>query len=64
MSKLDNKRIEAVCEVLPAVAEQAIILIKDTDGEKAREHLKQRVGVEYAFVSIEPERHSSIERVD
>ncbi|MBR2803898.1 MAG: AAA family ATPase [Eggerthellaceae bacterium] len=64
MSKLDNKRIEAVCEVLPAIAEQAIILIKDTDGEKAREHLDRRIGVQYACVSLEPERHSSLERVD
>ncbi len=64
MSKLDNKRIEAVCEVLPAIAEQAIILIKDTDGEKAREHLDKRIGVQYACVSLEPGRHSILKRVD
>lgn len=64
MSKLDKKRIAAICDVVPKIAEQTIIMIKDTDGELAREHLSQKVGVEYAVVSIEPERLSEIERAD
>lgn len=64
MSKLDKKRIAAICEVVPRIAEQTIIMIKDTDGELAKDHLKGKVGVEYAIVSIEPERLSEIERVD
>lgn len=64
MSKLDKKRIAAICEVVPKIAEQTIIMIKDTDGELAREHLQDKVGVEYAVVSVEPERVSEIERVD
>ena len=64
MSKLDKKRIAAICEVVPRIAEQTIIMIKDTDGELAKEHLKGKVGVEYAVISIEPERLSEIERVD
>ena len=62
MSKLDKKRIKAVCEVLPKIAEQAVILIKDTDGDLARKYLQDRIGVEYSIVSIEPERQSCFER--
>lgn len=64
MSKLDKKRIAAVCEVVPQIAEQVIIMIKDTDGELAREYLDSKVGYEYAVVSIEDERHSEIEKVE
>lgn len=64
MSKLDKKRIAAVCEVVPQIAEQVIIMIKDTDGELAREYLDSKVGYEYAVVSIEPERYSKIEKVE
>lgn len=63
MSKLDKKRIAAICEVVPRIAEQTIIMIKDTDGELAREYLSSKIGVEYAIVSIEPERQSVFEKV-
>lgn len=62
MSKLDKKRIEAICDVVPRIAEQTIIMIKDTDGELAKEYLTPRIGVEYAIVNIEPERKSEIDR--
>ena len=64
MSKLDKKRIAAICEVVPKIAEQTVIMIKDTDGDLAREHLSERIGSEYAFVSIEPQRRSAIEKVN
>lgn len=64
MSKLDKKRIEAVCEVVPRIAEQTIIMIKDTDGELARDFLSDRMGIEYKVISVEPERYSKIERAD
>ena len=63
MSKLDKKRIAAICDVVPKIAEQVIIMIKDTDGELAREYLSSRIGEEYSIVSVEPERLSSIEKV-
>ena len=63
MSKLDKKRISAICDVVPRIAEQTIIMIKDTDGELARGYLESRMGAEYAVVSLEPHRHSAIERV-
>lgn len=64
MSKLDKKRIAAICDVVPRIAEQTIIMIKDTDGELARDYLSNKIGVEYAVISIEPERRSEFEKVD
>jgi len=49
LSAFDKKRIRTVCEVLPRVAEQVIIFIKDTDGDLAEEHLGGRVGKRYIF---------------
>lgn len=64
MSKLDKKRIASVCDVVPRIAEQAVIMIKDTDGDLALSHLKPRIGYEYEVVSIEPGRISEIKKVD
>lgn len=64
MSKLDKKRIASVCNVVPRIAEQAVIMIKDTDGDLALEHLRSRIGCEYEVVSIEPGRASEIKKVD
>ena len=49
LSAFDKTRIQTVCEVLPAVAEQVIIFIKDTDGELAENYLGNRVGQRYVF---------------
>lgn len=49
LSAFDKTRIKTVCEVLPAVAEQVIIFIKDTDGDLADENLGTRVGKRYMF---------------
>ncbi len=49
LSAFDKTRIKTVCEVLPAVAEQVIIFIKDTDGDLAEEHLGSKVGQRYLF---------------
>ena len=64
MSKLDKKRIESVCGVVPKIAEQAVIMIKDTDGDLALEHLKSRIGYEYEVACIEPGRVSEIKKVE
>lgn len=64
MSKLDKKRIAAICDVVPRIAEQTIIMIKDTDGELAREYLSSRIGEEYSINAVDPEQHSLIERVE
>lgn len=47
LSSFDQKRIKNICEVIPGIARQVIIFIKDTDGNIAKEHLMNRVGIEY-----------------
>lgn len=49
LSAFDKKRIQTVCTVLPEVAEQIIIFIKDTDGEIAEKYLKNRIGIRASF---------------
>ena len=49
LSAFDKTRIQTVCETLPAVAEQVIIFIKDTDGDLAEANLGARVGQRYVF---------------
>ena len=49
LSSFDKRRIQAVCESLPEVAEQVIIFIKDTDGEIAEEYMSSKVGARYLF---------------
>ncbi len=50
LSAFDKRRIKAVCDTLPGIAEQVIIFIKDTDGELADEYLGQKVGSRYTFI--------------
>ncbi len=49
LSAFDKTRIQTVCDILPKVAEQIIIFIKDTDGELAETHMGQQVGTRYLF---------------
>lgn len=56
LSAFDKKRIKTVCEVLPNVAEQIIVFIKDTDGDIAQSHLGSKIGKMYRF-----EKKSEIE---
>ena len=49
LSAFDKTRIKTVCEVLPSVAEQVIIFIKDTDGDLAESNLGTKVGKRYVF---------------
>lgn len=49
LSAFDTKRIDTVCNVLPEIAEQIIIFIKDTDGNLAEENLGIKIGKRYTF---------------
>lgn len=49
LSAFDKTRIKTVCTVLPEVAEQVIIFIKDTDGELAEQFLSDRTGSRAIF---------------
>jgi len=52
LSAFDKTRIQTVCDVLPKIAEQVIIFIKDADGEIAEEHLGNRIGSRLSFNSV------------
>lgn len=49
LSAFDKKRIKNICEVLPKIAEQIIIFIKDTDGEIAQKYMNEKIGKQYYF---------------
>ena len=49
LSAFDKTRIQTVCTVLPNIAEQVIIFIKDTDGEIAETYLNAHIGSRAEF---------------
>lgn len=49
LSAFDKRRIKTVCDVLPNIAEQVVIFIKDTDGELAEDYMGAKVGRRYLF---------------
>ena len=49
LSAFDTTRIKAVCDVLPKIAQQVIIFIKDTDGDLADKYLGGKIGKRYEF---------------
>jgi DNA sulfur modification protein DndD len=59
LSSFDKTRIRTVCEVLPTVAEQVIVFIKDADGEIAETHLGHKVGKRYSF--YKPDKQNEFE---
>lgn len=52
LSTLDEKRIKIVCEILPRIADQVIIFIKDTDGKVAEECFSNAIGKKMSFYKI------------
>ena len=49
LSTFDKRRIKTVCESLPNTADQVIIFIKDTDGERAEEYMGDKIGSRHYF---------------
>ncbi|MDD4375561.1 MAG: AAA family ATPase [Clostridia bacterium] len=47
LSAFDEKRIGNICNVIPGIAKQVIMIIKDTDGNKAKIHMGYSIGKEY-----------------
>lgn len=47
LSSFDQRRIKNICEVIPGIARQVIIFIKDADGNIAKREMKNKIGVEY-----------------
>lgn len=47
LSSFDQKRIKNICEVIPEIARQVIIFIKDSDGNIAKNEMTNKIGIEY-----------------
>lgn len=47
LSSFDQKRIKNICEVIPGIARQVIIFIKDSDGSIAKKEMSGKIGIEY-----------------
>ena len=50
LSAFDTRRIKSICETLPTICEQIIIVIKDTDGDLAEKYLGEKIGNRYELV--------------
>ncbi|MGI6359479.1 MAG: AAA family ATPase [Acholeplasmatales bacterium] len=51
-SSFDTQRIESFSKAVLKTAEQVVLIIKDTDGNYAREYLKETIGKEYVLRKI------------
>ena len=60
LSSFDKSRIGRICKALPEIAEQVIIIIKDTDGETAEQYLSDRIGEKWKLTA-ENKTHTTIE---
>lgn len=47
LSSFDQRRIKNICEVIPSIARQVIIFIKDSDGNIAKKEMNNKIGIEY-----------------
>ena len=47
LSSFDQRRIKNICEVIPSIARQVIIFIKDSDGNIAKREMQEKIGMEY-----------------
>ena len=47
LSSFDQRRIKNICEVIPNIARQVIIFIKDSDGNIAKREMQNKIGIEY-----------------
>ena len=61
LSAFDKTRIEKICTEIPRIADQVIIFIKDTDGEVAEEHMRDKIGCRYMIELVNDSKlHSRI----
>lgn len=64
-SALDKTRISSICDILPKVSEQIIILIKDTDGIEAKKYLEKKLGCCYRLTKVgEKDNNTIIEKME
>ena len=63
LSNFDKRRIKSVCRVMPKIAEQVIIMIKDTDGELALGYMTDSIGARYEIEHNPAKFESTLTRV-
>lgn len=65
LSSFDMRRIKNVCDVIPNIARQVIIFIKDTDGNIAKSEMQSNIGIEYevSLVDSKTQLESKITKV-
>lgn len=62
LSTFDKERTGTVCDVLPKIAEQTIILINDKDGDLAEQNLSSKIGGKYYLDKISETRTELVRR--
>ncbi len=60
LSVFDKTVIKNICELIPNIAEQVIVFIKDTDGEIAEKYMQSKIGMKAKLIKIN-EHHTKIE---
>ncbi|MCI8487022.1 MAG: AAA family ATPase [Clostridia bacterium] len=55
LSSFDQRRIKNICEVIPNIARQVVIFIKDVDGNIAKQEMIDKIGIEYEVSLIDKE---------
>lgn len=62
LSAFDKDRIKKICTVLPHIADQVIIFIKDTDGEIAEKYMQDIIGKKWLLEQETQTRSTIVER--
>ena len=60
LSNFDKTRIEQICTIIPSIAKQVVFFIKDTDGEVAEEHMKEKIGRKYLIETVKGSKTHSV----
>ena len=64
LSNFDKTRIKQICTIIPSIAKQVVFFIKDTDGEIAEQHMKDKIGKKYFIKLVDGSKtNSTVEEV-
>lgn len=65
LSSFDPKRIDNICDVIPAIADQVILFINPKDGTIVKHRLRDKIGIEYHMYLVDDQKplESNIEFV-
>ncbi len=60
LSNFDKTRIEQICTIIPSIAKQVVFFIKDTDGEVAEDHMREKIGKKYLIETVNGSKTNSM----